>query len=51
MNRLGARDPPRRSPGSGPASELSKIIPKNGLPLSPARFARYDGLTIEWPKR
>ena len=52
MKRRGLRAPPRRSRGSAsPSAAGSKIIAKNGLPLSPARFARYDGRTIEWPKR
>ena len=29
----------------------SKIIPKKGRPLSPCRFARYEGRTMLWPIR
>ena len=56
--RRGDRKPPRRSPGSlvgfcpsGTSTRESKIRPKNGLPLSPARFARYDGRTMLCPNR
>ena len=51
-NRRGARAPPRRSTGSElPSPAGSKIRPKNGCPLSPARLARYDGRTMLCPKR
>ena len=57
MKRRGARKPLRRSLGSFPFSGVmspragSKMNPKNGFPLSPLRFARYDGRTIVWPNR
>ena len=50
--RRGARAPPRMSPGSLlPSCDGSKTKAKNGPPLSPARFARYDGRTMLWPIR
>ena len=54
--RLPADEPPgrpRAAPevaGSG-AARAVEDRPKKGLPLSPARLARYEGRTIEWPKR
>jgi hypothetical protein len=40
MKRRGARAPPRRSTGSAcPSPPGSKTIAKNGLPLSPSKFA------------
>ena len=52
MNRRAARAPPRRSSGSAlPSWEGSKMKPKNGCPLSPARFARYEGRTMLCPIR
>ena len=57
--RLPADEAPRRPRAAAQVDRIglalaggSKIIPKNGVPSSsPARFARYDGRTMLWPKR
>jgi hypothetical protein len=57
--RLPADEAPRRAAIAAQVDRIglafsragSKIIAKNGAPLSPARFARYEGRTMVWPKR